>query len=143
MPTTFMKLGYDTRVLRRLANATENGRSVGYTLDVGLNYYRGTPISAVERLELTVDSQRIEGDRILVEINGTFLRLAQIPLAFTEYWGVRTPIRLHVFGEPLAPGEHDVDLVCEARVVYMEFAPGVFGMLDASAHATMTLDNEN
>ena len=55
MPTKFMKLGFDERVLRRLANETENGAPVGYVLDVGLNYYRGTPISAVERLELTVD----------------------------------------------------------------------------------------
>ena len=140
MPTKFMTLGFDERVLRRLANETEDGTPVGYVLDVGLNYYRGTPISAVERLELTVDGERVDDDRILVEVDGTFLRIPQIPLAFTEYWGVRTPIRLHVFGDPLAAGEHDVDLVCEARVVYMEFAPGVFGKLDASARKTLTVE---
>ena len=134
MPTKFMKLGFEDKVLRRLVNTDD-----GYVLDVGLNYYRGTPLSAVERLELTVDGERVDDDRILVEINGKFLRLAQVPLAFTEYWGVKTPIRLHVSGEPLDAVEHDVDLVCEARVVYMEFAPGVFGMFDASAHQTLTV----
>lgn len=140
MPTKFMKLGFDEKVLRRLANDSD-----GYVLDVGLNYYRGTPISAVERLELSVDGERVDDDRVLVEINGKFLRLKQVPLAFTEYWGVKTPIRLHVTGEPLAAGEHDVDFVCEARVVYMQFAPGVYGMFDASASATLTVaeDSEN
>lgn len=139
MPTKFMKLGFDEKVLRRLANETEGSRSIGYVLDVGFNYYRGTPISAVERLELSVDGERIDDARILVEINGKYLRVPQLAHAFTEYWGVKTPIRLHVAGEALPPGEHDVDLVCECRVVYMEFAPGVFGMLDASARKTLAL----
>ncbi|WP_172119232.1 C-glycoside deglycosidase beta subunit domain-containing protein [Actinomyces faecalis] len=140
MPTKFMKLGFDEKVLRRLANETEEGRAVGYVLDVGFNYYRGTPVSAIERLELSVDGQRVDEDRILVEVNGKFLRISQLPLAFTEYWGVKTPLRLHVSGEPLAAGQYDVDLVCECRVVYMEFAPGVFGMLDASARKTLTVE---
>lgn len=139
MPTKFMKLGFDEKVLRRLANETEDGKDTGYVLDVGFNYYRGTPISAVERLELAVDGEKISEDRILVEINGKYLRIPQLAHAFTEYWGVKKPIRLHVAGPALAPGEHDVDLTCECRVVYMEFAPGVFGMLDASARKTLTL----
>lgn len=134
MPTKFMKLGFDAQVLRSLRNKED-----GYVLEVGLNYYRGTPISAVERLELSVDGERVDDDRLLVEINGKFLRLYEVPLAHTEYWGVKTPIRLHVLGAPLAAGEHEVDLVCEARVVYMQFAPGVFGMFDASATATLTV----
>ena len=60
MPTKFMKLGFDEKVLRALANDTD-----GYVLDVGFNYYRGTPISAVERLELTVDGERVDDDRML------------------------------------------------------------------------------
>lgn len=139
MPTKFMRLGFDDKVLRRLANETESGAPTGYVLDVGLNYYRGTPVSAIERLELRVDGERVDDDRILVEVDGTFLRVPQVPLAFTLYWGVKTPIRLHVSGEPLAPGEHEVDLICQCRVVYMEFAPGVFGMFDASARTTMTV----
>lgn len=136
MPTKFMKLGFDEQVLQSLTNEED-----GYVLEVRLNYYRGTPMSAIERLELTVDGERIDDDRILVEVNGKFLRIAQVPLAFTEYWGVKTPIHLHVLGEPLAAGEHDVDLVLEARVVYMQFAPGVFGMFDASATSTLTVSD--
>lgn len=134
MPTKFMKLGFDEQVLRGLTN--EDG---GYVVEVGLNYYRGTPISAVERLELSVDGERIDDERLLVEINGKYLRLYEVPLAHTEYWGVKTPIRLHVLGAPLAAGEHEVNLVCQARVVYMQFAPGVYGMFDASAASTLTV----
>jgi len=83
--------------------------------------------------------ERIDDERLLVEINGKYLRLYEVPLAHTEYWGVKTPIRLHVLGAPLAAGEHEVDLVCQARVVYMQFAPGVYGMFDASAASTLTV----
>ena len=127
-------------MLQRLANVTNGDLAVGYTLDIGLNYYRGTPVSAIERLELRVDGERVPDDAILLEINGVFLRIPQVPLAFTEYWGVRDTIRLHVFGEPLALGEHEVALELEARVVYMQFAPGVFGMFDSSATKTMTVE---
>lgn len=134
MPTKFMKLGFDAQVLRSLRN-----EATGYVLEVGLNYYRGTPISAVERLELSVDGERVDDDRLLVEINGKYLRLYEVPLAHTEYWGAKTPIRLHVLGDSLAVGDHNVDFVCEARVVYMQFAPGVYGMFDASSRATLTV----
>ena len=83
--------------------------------------------------------KRVDDERLLVEINGKYLRLYEVPLAHTEYWGVKTPIRLHVLGAPLAAGEHEVDLVCQARVVYMQFAPGVYGMFDASAASTLTV----
>ncbi|MBD3689741.1 hypothetical protein H8R18_00580 [Nanchangia anserum] len=140
MPTKFMRLGFEKQTLRNLKNVKEKGHDVGWTIDVGLNYYRGTPLSAVERLELAVDGKRVDDNDILVEINGKRLRIHEVPLAFTEYWGVRTPIRLHVYGETLTPGEHDIELTLEARVVYMEFAPGVFGMFDGSARATMTVE---
>ncbi|MDO4259263.1 MAG: DUF6379 domain-containing protein [Actinomycetaceae bacterium] len=140
MPTKFMKLGFDDKVIRRVANVSQGDVPIGYTVDVGLNYYRGTPISAVERLELHIDGQRVPDDAILVEINGTYLRIHELPLAFTEYWGVKTPLRLHVTAEPLSAGEHDVEFICEARVVYMQFAPGVFGKFDASARATVKVE---
>ena len=82
MPTKFMKLGFDEQVLRGLRN--EDG---GYVLEVGLNYYRGTPISAVERLELSVDDERVDDERLLVEINGKYLRLYEVPLAHSREIG--------------------------------------------------------
>lgn len=134
MPTKFMKLGFDEQVLRDCSNT-----DMGYDITVGLNYYRGTPLSAVEHLELTVDGQRVPDTSILLEIHGKHLRLDQVPLAFTEYWGVREPIKLHVFGHHLSPGRHRIDLTLHARVVYMEFAPGIFGQFDGSSSATFVI----
>lgn len=140
MPTKFMKFSFDQQVLQHLENTIEQGKPIGYTVDFGFNYYRGTPISAVERFEVWMDGERVPDNDVLIEVNGKFLRVHELPLAHTEYWGVRTPLKIHVFGPPLTPGAHDVDIICEARVVYMEFAPGAFGKLDASARKTMTVE---
>lgn len=137
MPTKFMKLGFDEQVLRTCVNT-----DMGYDITVGLNYYRGTPLSAVEHLALTVDGQSVPQDAILIEIHGKLLRIDQVPLAFTEYWGVREPIILHVFSQPLSPGRHRIDLVLHARVVYMEFAPGIFGQFDGSSSATFVIQED-
>ena len=93
----------------------------------------------MEHLELAVDGQSVPATSILLEIHGKYLRLDQVPLAFTEYWGVREPIKLHVFGRHLSPGRHRIDLTLHARVVYMEFAPGIFGQFDGSSSATFII----
>jgi hypothetical protein len=35
------------------------GGEVGVTVDVRLNYYRGMPLSSIERLELSIDGERV------------------------------------------------------------------------------------
>lgn len=144
MPTSYMKLPYEDRVLRSdaLRPYTLETGVVGYTLDIGLNYYRGLPLSAVETLELTVDGERVPDHLILAELNGKLFPTSQLAGAFSEFWAIKKNLRVFVFNGGIPEGDHQVHLTLIMRCVYMQFAPGIWGMIDSSASRTLTLQGE-
>lgn len=56
-----MKLGFEKRVLRSdgFYNLLLNGKQVGFNLDLRINYYRGLPLSSVQKIEVKVDGETI------------------------------------------------------------------------------------
>lgn len=144
MPTLFMKLPHEDKVLRTdaLRELTLGEEVVGYTLDIGLNYYRGLPLSAVEKLEVTVDGEPVPPHLMLFEFNEKLFQLEHLALAFTEFWGVKRDLRLRVYNGGLADGAHEVALHLELRNVSMQFGPGTYGMIDGSATRTLVLQKE-
>lgn len=144
MPTLFMKLPHEDKVLRpdALRRLVLRDEVVGYSLDIGLNYYRGLPLSAVETFELVVDGVAVPEHLMLFEFDEKLFQLSHLPLAWTEFWGVKRDLRVNVYGPGLAAGEHEVQLRLELRNVSMRFAPGVYGMVDGSATRTLTLQTE-
>ncbi|MGI6109176.1 MAG: C-glycoside deglycosidase beta subunit domain-containing protein [Eubacteriaceae bacterium] len=141
MPTQFMKLGFEDRVIRQdgFYNVLLNGRQVGFNLDLRINYYRGLPLSSVQKIELTVDGENIPEYLMLFELNGKQFTVGQLRELYTEYWGIKTPAHLKVFNYGLEPGEHDVAVRIEYKSPYMEFAPGVYGMIDGSEEKKMII----
>lgn len=141
MATTYMKLPYEDRVLRpdALHPLRLSSGIVGFTLDVRLNYYRGLPLSAVENLELSVDGVRVPDHLVLAGLREKIFPLGQVRLAFTEHWPVKGVLRLSVYNGGLEPGPHQVNLTLYLRNVYMQFAPGVWGMIDGSASRELVL----
>jgi len=141
MPTTYMKLPYEDRVLRpdALRPLWLSSGIVGFTLDVRLNYYRGLPLSAVEALQLSVDGVRVPAHLVLVGLREKIFPLSQVRLVFTEHWPVKGTLRLSVYNGGLDPGLHQVDLTLHLRNVSMQFAPGVWGMIDGSASRELVL----
>ena len=141
MSTQFMKLGFEERVLREdgFYNMLLDGKLQGFNLDLRINYYRGLPLSSVQKLELTVDGKKIPQGLIVVEVNGKMFTVEELPDLYAEYWGIKTPAHLHVYNGGLAEGEHEVSVHLELKSCYMAFAPGVYGMIDGSASKRMTL----
>ena len=144
MPTLFMKLPHEDKVLRTdaLRELTLNEEVIGFTLDVGLNYYRGLPLSAVEKLEISVDGEPVPAHLMLVELNEKLFMPEQLALAWTEFWGIKRDLHVKVFNGGLADGEHEVAVRLDLRNVYMQFGPGAYGMVDGSATRTLTLQKE-
>ncbi len=144
MPTLFMKLPHEDKVLRTdaLRELTLNEEVIGFTLDVGLNYYRGLPLSAVEKLEISVDGEPVPAHLMLVELNEKLFMPEQLALAWTEFWGIKRDLHVKVFNGGLADGEHEVAVRLDLRNVYMQFGPGAYGMVDGSATRTLTLRKE-
>lgn len=145
MPTLYMKLPHEDKVLREdaLSELKLGDNPVGFTLSVGLNYYRGLPLSAVETLEVTVDGEVIPAHLMLIEFNEKLFMPEHLPLAFTEFWGIKRDLLIRVYNGGLPEGEHEVSVQLILRNVYMKFGPGAFGMVDGSATRTLTLQKGN
>ncbi|OZB89164.1 MAG: hypothetical protein B7X41_04275 [Microbacterium sp. 14-71-5] len=145
MPTLFMKLPHEDKVLRTdaLRELRLNQEVVGFSLDIGLNYYRGLPLSAVEKLEITVDGELLSPHLMLVELNEKLFMPEQLALAWTEFWGIKRDLHVKVFNGGLADGEHEVAVRLDLRNVYMQFGRGAYGMVDGSATRTLTLQKES
>lgn len=144
MPTLYMKLPHEDKVLRpgALRELTLGEEVVGFTLDIGLNYYRGLPLSAVERFEIAVDGEAIPPELMLVELHEKLFMPSQLALAWTEFWGIKRDLRVMVYNGGLADGDHEVEVGLDLRNVYMQFGPGAYGMVDGSATRTLTLQKE-
>lgn len=144
MPTRLMKLGFEDRVLSQehFRNIVLNEKQVGCSIGVYLNYYRGLPVSCIEKLELTIDGEIVPEQLICVAIRDKKFSVSQLKYLFSEFWGTRTRIDLEVYNGGLAHGRHDVGLTLELRSPYMRFAPRIYGALDSSSTKTMTLNEE-
>jgi hypothetical protein len=145
MPTLYMKLLHEDKVLRpgSLRRLVLNDATVGFTLDVGLNYYRGMPLSSVEEFEITVDGEAVPEDLVLVEFNEKLFMPHQLALAWTEFWGIKRDLHVKVYNGGLSDGQHEVAVRLILRNVYMQFGPKAYGMIDSSATRTLTLAKEN
>ena len=144
MSTSYLKLPHEAKVLRddALRQLCLNGATVGFVLHVGLNYYRGLPLSAIERFQITIDGAVVPEHLILVEHNDKLFAVDQLPLAFTEFWGVKRDLHVRVYNGGLAAGEHHVTVGIDLRCIYMELAPGIWGMIDGSAERDLMLQDE-
>lgn len=142
MPTLFMKLTHEDKVLRpnALRALVLGEATVGFTLDIGLNYYRGMPLSSVEKLEITIDGSPVARELMLFEYNEKLFMPDQLGLAFTEFWDIKHDLRVRVYNGGLADGEHEVSVLLHLRNVYMQFGPGAYGMVDGSASRLLTLE---
>ncbi len=141
MPTIYMKLPYEDQVLRpgALRQVRFGDGSTGFTLDIGLNYYRGQPLSAVETLKVTIDGRPVDMSMVVCQLGDALVPYGQLPLAITEFWSLRKRLRLHVGDHPLEPGRHLVDLVLHVRNVSMWFGNG-WGMIDGSVSRELDLE---
>lgn len=141
MPTVYMKLPYEEKVLRPgcLKELKLPGGVVGFTLEVGLNYYRGLPLSAVEKFELTIDGEKVPSELMLFELDDKIFTPEQLPLAISEFWSIKKNLVVRVFNGGLSAGKHTVELAMDVRNVSMYFGAGGWGMIDGSATRELEL----
>jgi Domain of unknown function (DUF6379) len=141
MPTVFIKLGFDQKVLceKRFRNILLNEKQVGFNLGINLNYYRGLHVSCIEKLEVKVNGEVIPEQLYLFCINGKKFSISQLKDLYAEFWGIRDTANLEIYNNGLSEGEHDVELTLHFRSPYMKFAPRFYGTIDSSSRKRMTL----
>jgi hypothetical protein len=141
MPTKYMILGFGDHVLcddsLRLVRHSATMQSLH--LDIRFNYYRGLHISNIIEFGLKLDGQTVPSSNIIFKLRDKEFAISELADQYTEFWGVKDRATLECFIGPVAEGEHDVELTLRLRSPYMQFAPGVYAIIDSSGHKKMTL----
>jgi hypothetical protein len=141
MSRQFLRFGYEKQVINpdQFYNLDRNGTTVGFNLDLRLNYYRGMSVSCIERLEVAVDGKTVPQDQMRLRLNDKCFRMTDLPLLFAEYWGIQTTGHLEIHNGGLEAGEHDVAVQFELRCPYLQTAPRAYKMIDSSYSLRMPL----
>lgn len=104
-------------------NVAVNGRTTGYEIRIRFPSYRGSQLSCVTRLDLTVDGAPVDPKDMLLCLNGKEFLMSQIPELYSEYWFVLDRATLRVAKEGgLAPGNHGIRVDFAYRVPYTGYS---------------------
>jgi hypothetical protein len=100
-------------------NVVENGATTGYQLDIRIPYYRGTYLSLIDSLSLSVDGQSVTPDHLRISLGGKFYTMAQMQEADDVRWGFGDPAILRAIKSGgLTPGIHTVAVGIAIRKSY-------------------------
>ncbi|THG31651.1 C-glycoside deglycosidase beta subunit domain-containing protein [Naasia lichenicola] len=101
----------------------------GYAISLTIPWYRSLWLSSVVKLTLTVDGEEVAQDDIAFELEGTRYRLDDLAAQSEVLWYLQQHPLLIVRRDPaIALGEtHDVAIVGELRLPYMQIMPGQDG----------------
>ena len=128
---------YDELMLRNstLRNVFAGDVAYGYEFDMNYPSYRGTFLSTIEALEVTVDGKPVPVEDMRFTLNGKQFLVSEIPDLCHEYWFVLTPAQLTVLTPGgLSDGDHTVAVKMIHRVPYT----GYFGQyLTLESNATL------
>lgn len=101
----------------------------GFAVQLTIPWYRSLWLSSVVKLELTVDGEAVHPDAVAFELAGTRYALAELAEQTEVLWYLQEHPLLIVQRDPaFALGEtHEVGIVGEMRLPYMQIAPGQDG----------------
>jgi len=136
-----MRMAYSDYVVcdDGLRHLVLDGKKVGFTCDLRLNYYRGLEVSCIEEFILKIDGVVVPNEIMLFHINGKAFHIDELPDLWAEFWAVKTRATLECDQWPLADGEHHVELTMTMRSPYMQYGPGDYTKIDASGEKTLTI----
>jgi len=105
---------------RGFKNRGEHGRISGYEFNIRIPYYRGTLLSLVHYLGLSVDGQAVSRDHLRVRVAGREFTLEQMEQADDVRWAYGAPATLLV-EQPggLKPGIHEIEVGVTIRKSYL------------------------
>lgn len=101
----------------------------GLALSLTLPWYRSLWLSSVSTLRLTIDGEEVPAGELAFELDGVRYALADLPQQSETLWYLQShPLLIVRRAAPVALGEtHEVGIVGELRLPYMQIAPGADG----------------
>ena len=117
----------------------------GLAISLTIPWYRSLWLSSVSALRLAVDGESIDEADLTFELDGVTFAIADLQEQSEVLWYLAShPLLVVRRAAPVAIGEqHEIDIVGELRLPYMQIAPGAEGgpglYVPNSVHQTLTL----
>ena len=115
---------FDNYVLSEgtVKNETDtDGKATGFSMKTRVNYYRGIPLSMVHDLEVELDGEKMDRDKVKLTVDGIDYFTADEMETVTAYkweFGEEATVIVEKEGG-LSAGEHDVTLSQTIRTEYI------------------------
>ncbi|HSB66291.1 MAG TPA: DUF6379 domain-containing protein [Anaerolineales bacterium] len=103
-------------------NVIKDEKVIGYQVKTRIAYYRGVPLSMVDKIELVVDDVPVPGEKIRFTVGDETFTLKEMETVTSTKWEFGQQATLFV-DQPggLTKGEHKVFLRQTTRVAYYPF----------------------
>ena len=103
-------------------NVVKEGKIIGYQLKTRIAYYRGVPLSMVDKIELVVDDQPVPSEKIRFTVGEDTFTLKEMETVTSVKWEFGQQATIFV-DQPggLSKGEHKIFLSQTTRVAYYPF----------------------
>jgi hypothetical protein len=103
-------------------NVIKDGKIIGYQLKTRIAYYRGVPLSMVDKIELVVDDVLVLSDKIHFTVGDETFTLKEMETVTSTKWEFGQQATIFV-DQPggLKRGEHKIFLSQTTRVAYYPF----------------------
>jgi hypothetical protein len=103
-------------------NVVKDGKVIGYQLKTRIAYYRGVPLSMVDKIELVVDDRPVPGEKIRFTVGDETFTLKEMETVTSTKWEFGQQATIFV-DQPggLSRGKHKVYLSQTTRVAYYPF----------------------
>jgi hypothetical protein len=96
---------------RGFKNVEENGKIIGFQVNIRSLYYRGLWLSQLRPATVTVDGELFSGEQITWTINGVTYTQIEMAQLGTVHWGLLEPATLTVAkAGGLEPGSHEIEV---------------------------------
>ena len=93
-------------------------------IQLRLPWYRGLPVSCIDRLEFTVNGKLMPKENTHLMLNGVPFTVDELVNLTDSTWFVLDTKEIELaFDQPLAEGEHEVSLLMHLRIPYYKNVP--------------------
>lgn len=115
---------YDAHILtdEGCRSIWEDGKKVGYCVNLKINYYRGLPLCCIDEITLEVDGEKVAPETMFIQHNGReypYLDLLKDDFPTDFYWLFGEKLRVVVKKEGgIEQGRHHVKVTLGTRRSY-------------------------
>lgn len=124
----------------KIKNIIIADKKLGYEFKINYPSYRGTFLSCIEKLEIFVDNNPVESNKMYFCVNGKEFLISELKDLFKEYWFVLDKATIKIMQDGgISPGEHTVKVIIRHRIPYTGYF-GSYKVMDSECIRTLVAE---